>query len=91
MPEQVSQPPASGRVGGIAVEIEARHRDSSELARDRLLFECHRSDTSDAAEVPGIREGILHATPMARRLYQRIGFQDVAPFRLWAQPDTLHL
>jgi hypothetical protein len=28
---------------------------------------------------------------MARSLYRRMGYRDVATFEMWATPDTLHL
>lgn len=34
---------------------------------------------------------MLHSTPMARELYRRMGYRDVATFEMWAVPDTLHL
>ncbi len=29
--------------------------------------------------------------PMARSLYQRMGYEDIATFEVWAAPDTVHL
>lgn len=39
----------------------------------------------------GFRASVLHSTPMAHSLYQRLGYRDVAMFELWARPDEVHL
>lgn len=44
-----------------------------------------------AARSAGIRTSVLHATPMARALYERLHYRQVAPFRVWADPGTSHL
>ncbi len=44
-----------------------------------------------AARASGATIGVLHSTPMARNLYSRLGFHDVATFEAWAEPDRLHL
>ena len=41
-----------------------------------------------AARDLGCRDVVLHSTPMAESLYLRLGFRHVAPFRLYAAPDT---
>jgi hypothetical protein len=33
----------------------------------------------------------LQSTPMARTLYRRLGFRDVADFEVWATPDAMSL
>ena len=43
--------------------------------------------TSDA----GFSASVLHSTPMARSMYQRLGYRDVATFELWARPNEVHL
>lgn len=45
----------------------------------------------EAARDAGMRTAVLHSTPMARSLYDSLGFRTVADFRLWSTPDTLHL
>lgn len=45
----------------------------------------------DAARRSGIAWGVLHSTPMAESLYERLGFRGVAPFRLYATPGSLEL
>lgn len=39
----------------------------------------------------GLRASVLHSTPMAHSMYQRLGYRDVATFELWARPDEVHL
>jgi ribosomal protein S18 acetylase RimI-like enzyme len=43
-----------------------------------------------AARERGHRVGVLHATPMAVSLYRALGFGEVAPFRLFAPPNSFH-
>lgn len=43
------------------------------------------------ARAAGAERTVLHSTPMARELYRRMGYQDVATFEMWAAPGTLHL
>jgi hypothetical protein len=38
-----------------------------------------------------VERTVLHSTPMARSLYQRMGYEDVATFEIWAAPDSVHL
>ncbi len=45
----------------------------------------------NAARSAGAHTTVLHSTPMARSMYQRMGYRDVAQFEMWAEPDTLHL
>ncbi len=42
------------------------------------------------ARARGIRTGILHATPMAVGLYERMGFRAAAPFTVFAAPGSFH-
>ena len=44
-----------------------------------------------AMGVDGVRTGVLHSTPMAHSLYEKMGFRDAATFRLWATPGDLEL
>ena len=55
------------------------------LARHLTLRGLH------AAADDGIRTGVLHSTPMAHSLYEKMGFRDAATFRLWATPGDLEL
>ncbi|MEL6893785.1 MAG: GNAT family N-acetyltransferase [Actinomycetota bacterium] len=43
------------------------------------------------ARAAGIERAVLHSTPIARDMYRRMGFRDVATFEMWAVPDSLHL
>lgn len=44
-----------------------------------------------SARAAGAERTVLHSTPMARELYRRMGYRDVATFEMWAAPDSLHL
>jgi ribosomal protein S18 acetylase RimI-like enzyme len=44
-----------------------------------------------AAKQAGAKRSILHSTPMAHSLYERMGYHDVANFELFARPGTFHL
>ena len=44
-----------------------------------------------AAQQSGCRFAVLHATPMAVRLYERLGFQHSAEFEVWSEPGQTHL
>jgi ribosomal protein S18 acetylase RimI-like enzyme len=44
-----------------------------------------------AAREEGYQLGILHASSMARSLYTKLGFRSIAPFRIFAPPQTFHL
>jgi ribosomal protein S18 acetylase RimI-like enzyme len=39
----------------------------------------------------GYATGVLHSTPMARGLYEKIGCRAYADFRIFAPPRSLHL
>ncbi|MGH8984176.1 MAG: GNAT family N-acetyltransferase [Acidimicrobiia bacterium] len=67
---------------GVATKAEARGLGLARLLTIRAL---------EAAREIGIEIGILHSTPMARSLYEGLGFQRVADFRLYSTPGTLHL
>ncbi len=43
-----------------------------------------------AARGRGRTRAVLHSTTMARSLYASVGFRDVAPFRVFAEPGTFH-
>ncbi|HUP75797.1 MAG TPA: GNAT family N-acetyltransferase [Acidimicrobiales bacterium] len=67
---------------GVATKPEARGLG---LARTLTLCALH------AARRSGVEIAVLHSTPMARRLYEGIGFRTVADLVLYSTPDSLHL
>jgi ribosomal protein S18 acetylase RimI-like enzyme len=67
---------------GVATKPEARGLG---LARMLTLHALH------AARDAGHTLGVLHSSPMAVGLYEKIGFRAVAPFSVFAPPSTLHL
>ena len=67
---------------GVATRPEAR---GSGLARMLTLHALH------AARDAGHTLGVLHSSPKAVGLYEKIGFRAVAPFSVFAPPSTLHL
>jgi ribosomal protein S18 acetylase RimI-like enzyme len=67
---------------GVATRPEARGLG---LAR-RLTLEAFST-----AYKEGYRLGILHSTPMAKNLYEKLGFREIAPFRLFAPPHSFHI
>ena len=44
-----------------------------------------------AARHAGYGLGVLHSTPMAVGVYEKIGFRAIAPFRIFAPPRAFHL
>jgi len=64
---------------------------TTEGGRGRGLARLLCSTAVHAARDAGVERTVLHSTPMARRLYQTMGYEDVATFEIWAVPDTLHL
>jgi GNAT superfamily N-acetyltransferase len=52
------------------------------LARALILTSLH------AARHAGFNLSVLHSTPMAVSLYERIGFEHVAPFKVYAPPGV---
>ena len=44
-----------------------------------------------AAATAESRASVLHSTPMAHSMYQRLGYRDAATFELWARPNEVHL
>jgi ribosomal protein S18 acetylase RimI-like enzyme len=67
---------------GVATTPEGRGRGLATLLCATAL---------EAARAAGASRTVLHSTPMARSLYRRMGYGDVATFEMWAAPDTLHL
>jgi len=64
---------------------------TTEAGRGRGLATLLCTTGLDAARADGADRTVLHSTPMARSLYRRMGYCDVATFEIWAAPDTLHL
>lgn len=52
-----------------------------------LLTKIALHATSDA----GFEASVLHSTPMAHSMYERLGYRDVATFEVWARPNEVHL
>jgi predicted GNAT family acetyltransferase len=67
---------------GVATTQDGRRRGLATLLCAKALA---------AARADGAHRTVLHSTPMARSLYHRMGYRDVATFEMWATPDTLHL
>jgi ribosomal protein S18 acetylase RimI-like enzyme len=67
---------------GVATTPEGRNRGLATLLCTTAV---------EAARADGASRTVLHSTPMARSLYRRMGYRDVATFEMWAAPDTLHL
>jgi len=67
---------------GVSTKPEARGLG---LARILTLRALH------AARDAGHTLGVLHSTPMAVGLYEKIGFRAVVPFSVFAPPSALHL
>jgi len=64
---------------------------TTETGRGRGLASLLCATALDAARATGADRTVLHSTPMARSLYQRMGYSDVATFEIWSAPDALHL
>ncbi len=75
---------AHGVIGlyGVATKPEARGMG---LGRNICLHAFKETDRSRGLL------GVLHSSPMAIGLYKKMGFHEVAPFRLFAVPDSLQL
>jgi GNAT superfamily N-acetyltransferase len=75
---------AAGAAGiyGVATRPEARGLG---LARILTLQALH------AARHAGYNLGVLHSTPMAVPLYEKLGFRAIAPFRIFAPPRAFHV
>jgi ribosomal protein S18 acetylase RimI-like enzyme len=67
---------------GVATKPEARGLGLARLLTLHAL---------EAARLAGCHRAVLHATPMARALYDKIGFRVHAPFAVHAPPQALHL
>ncbi len=69
-------------VYGVATSERGRGKGLASLLTNIALHA-----TADA----GLSASVLHSTPMAQSLYQRLGYQDVDNFEVWARPDEVHL
>jgi ribosomal protein S18 acetylase RimI-like enzyme len=67
---------------GVATKPEARGQGLARI----LTVEALRG-----ARQGGYDRGVLHSTPMARSLYEKIGFRTYSLFRVFAPPQTLHV
>jgi ribosomal protein S18 acetylase RimI-like enzyme len=75
---------ASGAAGlyGVVTKPEARGLG---LARILTL------EALSAARLAGYQVSILHSTPVARSLYEKIGFRHHSDFRIYAEPNSFHM
>lgn len=89
------------RVDGVAVSKVVLHEHdgvagiygvaTTEGGRGRGLARGLTMHVLGEAKAGGMELAVLHSTPMARSLYRRIGFRDVATFEVWARPGTVDL
>jgi hypothetical protein len=90
------------RVDGVPASKTALHVDAhgvagiygvatTERGRNRGLASLLTLTALHNARDAGVTTAVLHSTPMARSMYRRLGFEDVAVFEAWARPDTVHL
>lgn len=64
---------------------------TTEAGRGRGLATHLCATALETARASGAERTVLHSTPMARTLYRRMGYRDVATFEMWAKPDSVHL
>lgn len=67
---------------GVATKPEARGLGLARILTLQALREARQG---------GYDRAVLHSTPMARSLYEKIGFRTYSPFRIFAPPQTFHL
>ena len=72
----------SAGIHGVATKPEARGKG---LARILTLNALHTARES------GYRIAMLHSSPMARSLYEKIGFRQVSEVRVYASGGTFHV
>ena len=72
----------SAGIHGVATKPEARGKG---LARILTL------NALQTARESGYRIAMLHSSPMARSLYEKIGFRQVSEFRVYASGGTFHV
>jgi predicted N-acetyltransferase YhbS len=80
--DHVANPGGVAGIYGVATTESGRNRGLARLLCSTALA---------AARAAGVERTVLHSTPMARSLYQRMGYEDVATFEVWAAPDSVHL
>jgi GNAT superfamily N-acetyltransferase len=75
---------AAGAAGiyGVVTKPEARGLGLARILTLQAL---------QAARDAGYNLGVLHSSPMAVRLYERVGFRAIAPFRIFAPPRAFHV
>ena len=78
----MQQVEAVAGIYGVATKPEARGQG---LARTLTLHALHEARAS------GCTRAVLHSTPMAQALYERLGFRTYGDFRIFAAPGALHL
>jgi GNAT superfamily N-acetyltransferase len=59
-------------------------------ARDKGLASILTLEALQAARKAGYKLSVLHSTPMAQSLYEKLGFHHVAPYRIFAS-EVIHL
>ncbi len=64
---------------------------TTEAGRGRGIASGLTSIALRSVRAAGARQSVLHSTPMARSMYRRLGYRDVATFEVWAEPDAVHL
>lgn len=90
------------RIGGRAVGKAVLHIDgegvagiygvvTTDLGRGRGLGSALTLQALHEARSAGCSLAVLHSTPVARPLYARLGFVEVADFGVWAKPNSLRL
>ena len=67
---------------GVATKPEGRGQGLARLLILTALHEARRA---------GLGLAVLHSTPMAVGLYERLGFRRVAPFDIWAEPGRVRV
>ncbi len=67
---------------GVATREEARGRGVGRAICEHALGQSCR---------PGVDLLVLHSTPMAVTLYEKLGFRHVAPFRIFSRAGEVHL
>jgi predicted N-acetyltransferase YhbS len=80
--DHVGNPGGVAGIYGVATTESGRNRGLARLLCSTALAAAHEA---------GVERTVLHSTPMARSLYQRMGYEDVATFEIWAAPDSVHL
>ena len=64
---------------------------TTDRGRGRGLASLLTTTALHATAEAGFSASVLHSTPMAHSMYERMGYRDVSTFELWARPDEVHL